>query len=185
MKSASFILTQGFSLAVDAVGAGLFAFLFGGSEKGVAFVFAFIFLVLAPALVGAWALLKFWISYALFLKERLTRIYLAELNKRGMPSAAGHFDGQSYLGEVASDETETPLVRVKAAIILGELQAAASVKPFSLGIGANSAFENAMSQYQAAPKSFATMSDKAMENELAAELEEQILDDDDPYFTPR
>jgi len=174
MKPANFFLTLIFSLLLDAVGAGLFAFLFGGTDKGAFFVFTFLFLVLAPVLLGAWGLLKFWVSFALFLKSRLIRFYLAELNKRMMPTAAGHFDADSYLSGVLDDETEPPLVRAKAAFVIGELQAMASMQPFSVGIGAKSAFENAMSQYHAAPKKFAYMSEAAMEDDLAAELEGKI-----------
>lgn len=172
MKSASFILNLGFSLLLDAVAAGLISFVFGGSQKLTAFFVTFLSLALAPAFLGAWALLKFWISYAFSLKELLTRIYLVELNKSGMPSAAGHFDALSYLGEVAGSETEAPAVRIKAAVLSGELQAAATMKPFTMGIAAQAAFENAMSRYRAEPRTLAPISEKAMEGELADKLED-------------
>lgn len=185
MKAANFFLTFVFALFLDAIGAGVLAFLFGGTDKGAFFIFTLLFLVLAPAFLGAWSLLKFWLTYALFLKSCLIRFYLAELNKRGLPTAAGHYDADSYLSEVLESETEPPLVRAKAAFIIGELQAMASMQPFSLGIGARSAFENAMSQYHAAAKPPAYMSEAAIEKALYAELEEQFPDHDDPYFTPR
>lgn len=161
MKPASFFLTIGFSLLLDAVAAGLVATLFGGTDKGGTFVLTFMFLVLAPALLGAWGLLKFWVSYALFVKGRLSQIYLAELNRHKMPGASGHYDATSYLNDVLEDATELPPVRAKAAFMLGELQAATSMKPFSLGIGANLAFEAAMSQYRRRPDMFTAMSRKA------------------------
>lgn len=135
MKPAGMLMTVLFSVLLDAFGAGIIAFLFGGTEKAQVFALTFAFILVVPCILGAWSLVKFLIGYALFLKSRLVRIYLAELNRHMLPSAAHHYDGTSYLNEVIQDATEIPAVRASAALVLGELQAARALKPFSLGMG--------------------------------------------------
>ncbi|MBW9063288.1 hypothetical protein JNB71_08160 [Rhizobium herbae] len=173
MKPAGMLMTVLSSVLLDAVGASIIAFLFGGTEKAEVFALTFAFMLIVPCILGAWGLLKFWIGYALFFKSRLTRVYLAELNRHTLPSAAHHYDGTSYLSEVIQDATEIPSVRASAALVLGELQAARALKPFSLGMGSSIALEAAMSQYLRRPDMFSAMTKKAEMAAMAAQLENQ------------
>ncbi|MDX0513323.1 hypothetical protein GOD47_01380 [Sinorhizobium medicae] len=173
MKPAGMLMTVFFSVLLDAFAAGIVAFLFADTEKAQVFALTFAIMLLAPFILGAWNLLKFWIGYALFLKSRLKRIYLAELNRHTLPSAAHHYDGTSYLNEVIQDATELPSVRARAALVLGELQAARAIKPFSLGMGSSMAFEAAMSQYERRPDMFSAMTKNAKIAAIAAQLENQ------------
>ena len=145
-----------FSVLLDTLGAGVIAFVFGGADKALVFAVTFTFMLTAPCILGVWSLLKFWIGYALFYKGRLTRVYLAALNRHTLPSAAHHYDGTSYLREVMEDATEIPAVRASAAFLLGEMQATKTLKPFSLGMASRMTLEAAMSQYQSPTNRFST-----------------------------
>ncbi|MGO4619054.1 hypothetical protein AB4Z34_05430 [Ensifer sp. 2YAB10] len=134
--------------AIDLFAAGVAAYFADPSDRFFVFLFVVGVLWIIPLALNLWGLIKFWLGYNVFLKEKLTRVYLAQFHKHRFPSAAPYFDAMHFLSGVMDDNEIDQSTKLKAAYMTGELSTLKTQSPFSLGIAATLAFEEAMSRYK-------------------------------------
>ncbi|WP_042777810.1 hypothetical protein [Sinorhizobium fredii] len=143
------LVATAFYGALDLFVAGLIAYFADPPERVLVFCVVVGILWIVPLAQNLWALVKFWLGYHVFLKEKLTRIYLAQFHKHKFPSAAPYFDAMHFLSGVMDDDDVEAATKLKAAYLTGELSNLKTQSPFSLGMAATLAFEEAMSRYKA------------------------------------
>ncbi len=127
--------------------------IFNPQERLFTFFLTALALIFVPSLFALWGLIKFWLGYHAFLKERLVRVYLSMLHKHGFPSAAAYFDANHYLSGVMDDPEVKQEAKLKAAVFLGELEANRVLKPWSMGIASPLALQEAMARFKPEPQS--------------------------------
>lgn len=116
----------------------------------VFFYFGFAILIL-PLPLGAWKLAKKWIMFFLSGKEQLTRIALKEFYNAGFPYPYGEFGADDYLKSIAQNDSNAIKVRLSAENMLGKMEAARTIAPFSTGMMLTMATEEAMQRYKWPP----------------------------------
>lgn len=129
--------------------AALAAYFADPDERVVVFLVVIGTLWLLPIALELWALIKFWIGYHVFLKERLTRFYLAEFNRHSLPSARAYFDHMLYASTVFDDEELGLDKKLRLSYLLGEMGGYKSIRYFTMGMATEFAFQEAMERYKA------------------------------------
>lgn len=102
----------------------------------------------------------------------MKRVFLAHLYKQNFPSSKFHSDIEEYLQEIVSDKIRSDAVRLQAARLIGELAATRDLRPYTRGIQAIIAFNDAISEYDRQPTLFTDMSKRS---ELEIELDPDDL----------
>lgn len=118
-----------------------------GQDHIFPFGMIFAFLLIAPALFGLWSTAKNWLGFCLFGQERGLRMFLRYYKKSEMPDPSGHFDIDDYLSEVINRKDLDDKPRIAAAIMLGELRATRSQKPYTSGLQATILAERALNKF--------------------------------------
>ncbi len=137
-----------FFSVIDVIAAIAFSQLDDSQDKAFMFVMALAFLWLVPLAIGAWSLAKFWIGYHLFLKRKMVRVFKSSLHKHKFPSASEHFDTRQFLSSVMDDDHEPLKTKLNAAYLASELDSYRLTRPWTLGIAADLAFQQAMEEFQ-------------------------------------
>lgn len=135
------------SSIIDLILAAILVFIFNFPQKILAFFVIIGALWLLPLLLMMWDFLKFWMAYHLYLKTRMVRYFLAEMNKAQFPASASFYDSQAYLNDVANDETAHKQAQIKAAVMLGEFGYCKGTKPLTMFLALQFALERAISEY--------------------------------------
>jgi len=92
------------------------------------------------------------VAYHLLLKKRISRGYSVQFHKFEFPRADAFFDADQYLSHIMDDEETSKKAKLKAAAFVGELAAYREMHPFTVGFGANLAFQDAMEKFRPNPR---------------------------------
>lgn len=140
-------VTLACGVALDALLAGVLAMLTTNADRGLAFVWWFLAILLLPLAVSFWglckaALLFFWPTKGLMVRE-----YLRVFKMGGFPEQYA-VDLDSYLAGVVDGDESPMATRLKAAYLSGQLAGLKVGRPVAVGMANYIAAETALHRYQ-------------------------------------
>ena len=110
---------------------------------------AFVYLCAIRLGLQFWSSLKYWAGYHLFWKRRFVLEMIAQYRRGKFPVPDMLETPVQYLNEISLNEELDLKARASAAALLGELNAAKALMPFTAGIAMESGHSLAMAEYSA------------------------------------
>lgn len=144
------IIATGFALVIDILLALVAMYFADQYNKWPAFFFTLAALVFGPAIFGFIGFLKFWLFYHVHMKRKLVRYYKARMHDAELPSSSGYLAHEDYFGHILKEDYDQR-AKNRVSFLVGEYTAMKDLRPFTVGIAAQSALETAMEEYSPEP----------------------------------
>ncbi|WKL57696.1 hypothetical protein Q1W73_01560 [Asticcacaulis sp. ZE23SCel15] len=121
-------------LAFDVLLSALISLFADEYNKWSTFWVCFILLLIAPMLLGLWALIKRWMAYYLFARKNFKDVYLRELRSGSFPDPKGEFDIQEYMIKTANSDNVSKETQKRALQLWAEVEAYKQKDGFGSGL---------------------------------------------------